>query len=60
MKYSAYPVENKPIIGEDDQYKKLIICMIKFLENKTDNLYQFLEDNNISLETYMTFRGNYL
>ena len=58
MKYNEYPVELKPIV-EENQYEKLIICMIKFFENNVDGLYQFLEDNDISLEIYLTFRGNY-
>jgi len=59
MEESEYPVERKPILIKNP-YDKLIICMIKFLENRVDNLYQFLEDNEIEIETYINLRRNYL
>ena len=59
MNFSEYPTYNKPML-EENPYDNLIVCLIKFLENRVDNLSQFLEENNISLETYMSFKENYL
>ena len=61
-KLTTIPVPNKPYL-EDNEYEeseKLVKVLLKFAIQNTDNLYEFLKEHSISLETFNLFYERYM